>query len=81
MSIRQHFTAEQARQFGEEFGTDWEWGCASVEQLSRELDIDLEQGLYHRPVKVKSKSSSSLGASGPCCPLKKKRRSGKTVVK
>ena len=46
MSIKQHFTHEQARQFGDEFGFDWERSCASVEQLTRESDIDLERGLY-----------------------------------
>jgi hypothetical protein len=80
MSIKQHFTTEQARQFGDEFGIDWEWGCASVEQLSKELDVDFEHGLYRRGAKVKGKSTSPSVASGPFCSLKKKAR-GKTVAK
>lgn len=63
MSIKQHLTPEQARQFGDEFGFDWERGSASVEQLIRESDIDLERGLYSpgnypRP-KAKGKRPSS----------------------
>ena len=34
MSIKQHLTHEQARQFGDNFGFDWERSCASVEQLA-----------------------------------------------
>jgi len=32
--IKHHFTNEQARQFGEEFGIDWEWSRSSGENVS-----------------------------------------------
>ncbi len=82
MSIKQHFSHEQARRFGEEFGSDWERGCASVAQLIRETDIDLERGLffpgdYPRP-RAKGRRPSSPGERrslvSPRLPLKPKLR-------
>ncbi len=82
MSIKQHFTNEQARQFGDEFGFDWERGCASVEQLIRETDIDLERGLYfpgdYPRAKAKGRRPSSLVKTrslvSPRMPIKPKLR-------
>lgn len=82
MSIKQHFTHEQVRQFGDDFGFDWEGGCASSEQLIRKTDIDLERGLYFpgdypRP-KAKGKRPSSpietRSLVSPRLPIKPKLR-------
>ena len=63
MIIRHHLSTEQTRQFGDEFGVDWERSCSSVEQLSRELDIDLERGLYFAQADKVGKRSSSTAKS------------------
>jgi len=86
MSIKQHFTNEQARKFGDEFGFDWERGCTSVEQLSSESDIDLERGLsfmgsYTRP-KAKGRHSYSTvemhSLVSPRLPIRPKLRKDRT---
>jgi hypothetical protein len=49
MSIKQHITNEQAWLFDDGFGSGGR-GCASVEQLIREADIDSERGTEGTPL-------------------------------
>ena len=46
MSAIQHFTTEQAREFGDKFGVDWDWSFSNVEQFPMKLDIELEHGRH-----------------------------------
>lgn len=44
MTEQKHFTAEQARQIGEQLGIDWT--RFDVEQYRMGLDVELEHGLH-----------------------------------
>jgi hypothetical protein len=46
MSAIQHFTNEQAREFGDKFGIDWDWSFSNVEQFPMKSDSKLE---HHNP--------------------------------
>ncbi len=41
----QCFSTEQAREFGDKFGSDWDWSYSNDGQLLRECDIESECGL------------------------------------
>lgn len=43
MSIKKHFTTEEAKRIGEEFGIDW--SKFDVEQFRMGMDVELEHGL------------------------------------
>jgi hypothetical protein len=43
MSVKQHFTAEQARKIGDKLGIDW--SRFDVEQFRMGLNVELEHGL------------------------------------
>jgi Protein of unknown function (DUF5661) len=43
---RSNFTAEQARQIGEEIGIDWTSAPFDVEQFRSGMDVELEHGLH-----------------------------------
>jgi hypothetical protein len=43
MSIKKHFTTQEAREIGEELGIDWK--KFDVEQFRMGLDVELEHGL------------------------------------
>lgn len=45
MSKRQGFSADEARQIGEQIGIDWDKAPFDVEQLRRGMDVELEHGL------------------------------------
>ncbi|GEM_PF-3980647 len=45
MLAKQHFSTEQAREFGDKFGIDWDWSCSNDDQLLIEFGIELECGL------------------------------------
>jgi hypothetical protein len=45
MLAKQHFSTEQAREFGDKFGSDWDWSYSNADQLSRESGIESESGL------------------------------------
>ena len=45
MSPRQGFSADEARQLGEQIGIDWDKAPFAVEQLRRGMDVELEHGL------------------------------------
>jgi DNA-directed RNA polymerase alpha subunit len=46
MSERAVFTAEQARQVGEQIGIDWGASRFDVEQLRMGMDVELEHGTH-----------------------------------
>ena len=46
MTPRQSFTAEQARQIGEQVGIDWDAAPFDVDQFRRGLEVELEHGLH-----------------------------------
>ncbi|RPH39919.1 MAG: hypothetical protein EHM86_06665 [Desulfobulbaceae bacterium] len=62
MHIKQHFTNEQARKFGEEFGIDWEWYCSQADQHLLGLESDLEHRFDYPPATMTKKR---LPASTP----------------
>ncbi|NLL89558.1 MAG: hypothetical protein GX226_00385 [Dehalococcoidales bacterium] len=43
MSIKKHFTTQEAREIGDELGIDWK--KFDVEQFRMGLDVELEHGL------------------------------------
>jgi hypothetical protein len=38
----QRFSTEQGREFGDKFGSDWDWSYSNDDQIVREYDIDSE---------------------------------------
>ena len=46
MSGRKSFTAEEARQVGEQIGISWESAPFDVEQFRMGMDVELEHGLH-----------------------------------
>ena len=42
MSVKEHFTAEQAKEIGEQLGIDW--SKFDVEQFRHGMDVELEHG-------------------------------------
>ncbi|MCW2963148.1 MAG: hypothetical protein JWO17_400 [Actinomycetia bacterium] len=46
MSPRQGFSADEARQIGEQIGIDWANAPFDVDQLRRGMDVELEHGLH-----------------------------------
>jgi len=45
MSARKGFSAEEARQVGEDIGIDWDKAPFDVEQFRRGMEVELEHGL------------------------------------
>lgn len=45
MLAKQHFTTEQAREFGEKFGFDWDLSSSDDEHLPMEFGFKLKHGL------------------------------------
>ena len=46
MSSTHSFTADEARQIGEQIGIDWATAPFDVEQFRRGMDVELEHGLH-----------------------------------
>jgi hypothetical protein len=46
MTARKSFTAEEARQVGEQIGIDWGSAPFDVEQFRMGMDVELEHGLH-----------------------------------
>jgi uncharacterized protein DUF5661 len=46
MAERKSFTAEEARQIGEQIGIDWSSAPFDVEQFRMGMDVELEHGLH-----------------------------------
>ena len=46
MSEMKRFSAEEARQIGEQIGVDWALAPFDVEQFRAGLDVELEHGLH-----------------------------------
>ncbi len=59
MAGRERFTAEEARQIGEELGIDW--SRYDVEQFRMGLDVELEHGLVDPHTNVTNDDSIMTG--------------------
>lgn len=46
MSERKRFTAEEAKQIGEEIGIDWSTSPFDVEEFRAGMDVELEHGIH-----------------------------------
>jgi hypothetical protein len=46
MSPRRGFSADEARQIGEQIGIEWAKALFDVEQFQRGMDVELEHGLH-----------------------------------
>ncbi|MDX6451279.1 MAG: hypothetical protein QOH16_1328 [Gaiellaceae bacterium] len=46
MTSRHGFSADEARQIGEQIGIDWAKAPFDVEQFQRGMDVELEHGLH-----------------------------------
>jgi predicted DNA-binding protein len=46
MSGRTGFTADEAREVGEQIGIDWDSSPFDVDQFRRGMDVELEHGLH-----------------------------------
>jgi hypothetical protein len=46
MAERKSFTAEEARQIGEQIGIDWSSAPFDLEQFRMGMDVELEHGLH-----------------------------------
>ncbi|MBB5349029.1 hypothetical protein JWG42_10215 [Desulfoprunum benzoelyticum] len=75
MSIKHHFTSEQARQFSEDFGSDWEWSRSSEGNDPVELKVEGYRP-YYPQARVEGKGPSSSAKSRPVCCSKRKNPSG-----
>ena len=52
MSGGKSFTAEEARQVGEQIGIDWATAPFDVDQFRRGMDVELEHGLHDAATNV-----------------------------
>jgi Protein of unknown function (DUF5661) len=52
MSSARSFTAEEARQVGEQIGIDWATAPFDVDQFRRGMDVELEHGLHDAATNV-----------------------------
>ncbi|HEV8461707.1 MAG TPA: DUF5661 family protein [Gaiellaceae bacterium] len=52
MSARSSFSAEEARQVGEQIGIDWSNAPFDVEQFRMGMDVELEHGLHDAATNV-----------------------------
>ncbi len=46
MTARKGFSAEEARQIGEQIGIDWDASPFDVDQFRRGMNVELEHGLH-----------------------------------
>jgi Protein of unknown function (DUF5661) len=46
MSARKEFSTEEARQFGEQIGIDWDSSLFDVDQFRRGMNVELEHGVH-----------------------------------
>jgi hypothetical protein len=46
MAARKGFSAEEARNIGDQIGIDWSTSAFDVDQFRRGLDVELEHGLH-----------------------------------
>jgi hypothetical protein len=52
MTIRKSFTADEAREIGEQIGIDWSSAPFDVEQFRSGMDVELEHGLHDSATNV-----------------------------
>jgi hypothetical protein len=46
MTARKEFSAEEARQIGDQIGIDWDSSPFDVDQFGRGMNVELEHGLH-----------------------------------
>jgi len=61
MSTNKSFTAEEARQVGEEIGIDWESVPFDVEQFRAGMDVELEHGTHDPATNVTDDDAITTG--------------------
>jgi Protein of unknown function (DUF5661) len=61
MAGRKAFTADEARQIGEEIGIDWSTSPFDVDQFRRGLDVELEHGLHDLDTNVTGDDAATTG--------------------
>lgn len=61
MSSKSSFTAEQAREIGEQIGIDWSSSPFDVEQFRSGMDVELEHGLHDATTNVTSDDPITTG--------------------
>jgi hypothetical protein len=61
MTGRTGFSAEEARQIGEQIGIDWDSSPFDVDQFRRGMDVDLEHGLQDLATNVTGDDSLTTG--------------------
>lgn len=61
MSTGSHFSAEQAKQVGEQIGIDWATAPFDVEQFRTGMDVELEHGSHDPATDVTSDDPTVTG--------------------
>ena len=61
MSGRTSFSADEARQIGEQIGIDWASSPFDVDQFRRGLDVELEHGLHDPATNVTGDDAVTTG--------------------
>lgn len=67
MSAIQHFTTEQAREFAEKFGVDWDWSFSKVEQFPMKFDPELDHGWHDPSVDASGNDAIFIGKISRDC--------------
>jgi Protein of unknown function (DUF5661) len=61
MSPAEHFSAEQAREVGEQIGIDWDSAPFDIEQFRAGMDVELEHGKHDPATDVTGDDSIITG--------------------
>lgn len=61
MSGRTSFSADEARQIGEQIGIDWASSPFDVDQFRRGMDVELEHGLHDPATNVTGDDAVTTG--------------------
>jgi hypothetical protein len=61
MTGRTSFSAEEAKQIGEQIGIDWDTSPFDVDQFRRGLDVELEHGLHDLATNVTGDDAVTTG--------------------
>jgi hypothetical protein len=61
MTGRTSFSAEEAKQIGEQIGIDWDTSPFDVDQFRRGMDVELEHGLQDLATNVTGDDSLTTG--------------------
>ncbi len=61
MASAKSFSADEARQIGEQIGIDWDTAPFDVEQLRAGMDVELEHGLHDPATNVTDNDAVTTG--------------------